>query len=168
MFESPFPLKEVYILLYSKSSMKVFKLHSRKRLGMNICNLVICINILELDRTFLHHIMYELIHILCVLRLVMKYRIHWHLRTTLVISVNHGWLWNLANNPVRSLRSQTAFLDAELAVIYSTSAVLRATEFCFLLYQEITAELKLKTTSSNALLICSASEPIWVYNPLQY
>ena len=65
--QSSLPLKEGYILFYSKSSAKVFKLHSGKRLGVNICSLVICRNILELDRTFLHHIMYEVILNLYVL-----------------------------------------------------------------------------------------------------
>ena len=74
--QSYLPLKEGYVLFYSKSSTKVFKLHSGKRLVVNICSLVVCQNILELDRTFLHHIMYEVILNLYVLRIVMKYRIH--------------------------------------------------------------------------------------------
>ena len=48
------------------------------------------------------------------------------------------------NYPAKSVRSQTTSLAAELATIYSASAVLRATEFCFLLHQEITAEPRLK------------------------
>ena len=74
--QSSLPLKEGYVLFYSKSSAKVFKLHPGKRLGVNIRSLVVCRKILELDRTFLHHIMYEVILSLYVLRLVMKYRIH--------------------------------------------------------------------------------------------
>ena len=74
--QSSIPLKEGYVLFYSKYSMKVFKLHPGKRLGVNIYSLVICRNILELDCTFLHHIMYEVILSLYMLRLVMKYRIH--------------------------------------------------------------------------------------------
>ena len=74
--QSSLPLKEGYVIFYSKSSTKVFKFHPGKRLGENIYSLVICRNILELDRTFLHHIMYEVILNLYVLRLVMKYMIH--------------------------------------------------------------------------------------------
>ena len=59
--QSTLPLKEGYILFYSNSSMKLFKLHPRKRLGENIYSLVIYQNIQDLDRTFLHHIMYEVI-----------------------------------------------------------------------------------------------------------
>ena len=59
--KSSLPLKEGYVLFYLKSSVKVFKLHPGKRLGVNICSLVLCRNILELDHTFLHHIMYEVI-----------------------------------------------------------------------------------------------------------
>ena len=44
--QSSLPLKEGYVLFYSKSSAKVFKFHPGKRLGENICNLVICQNIL--------------------------------------------------------------------------------------------------------------------------
>ena len=74
--QSSLPLKEGYILFYSNSSVKVFKLHHGERIGVNICSLVICQNILQLDRIFMHHIMYEVILSLCVLRLVMKYKIH--------------------------------------------------------------------------------------------
>ena len=74
--QSSLPLKEGYILFYSNSSTKVFKIHPGKRLGVNICSLVVCKNILEIDHTFLHHIMYEVIPNLYVLRLVVKYRIH--------------------------------------------------------------------------------------------
>ena len=65
--QSSLPLKEGYVLLYSKYFVKVFKLHSKKRLGVNICSLVVCRNILDLDRAFLDHIMYEVILSLCVL-----------------------------------------------------------------------------------------------------
>ena len=74
--QSSLPLKEGYILFYSKSPAKVFKLHLGKRLGVNIWSLVVCWNIPELDRTFLHHIMYVMILNLFVFRLVGKYRIH--------------------------------------------------------------------------------------------
>ena len=74
--QSSLPLKEGYVLFYSKSSAKVFKLHPGKRLGVNIYSLVVCRNILDLDHMLLHHIMYEVIPSLCVLRLVMKYMIH--------------------------------------------------------------------------------------------
>ena len=74
--QSSLPLKERYVLFYSKSSAKVFKLRPGKRLDENICSLVICRNILELDRTFLHHITFEVILNLYMLRLVMKYKIH--------------------------------------------------------------------------------------------
>ena len=74
--QSSLPFKEGYILFYSKSSAKVFKLHPGKRLGVNIYSLVVYQNIMELDRTFLHHIMYEVIPNLYMLRLVMKDRIH--------------------------------------------------------------------------------------------
>ena len=74
--QSCLPLKEGYILFYSKYFMKSFKLHPGKRLGDNICSLVIYRNMPELDRTFLHHITYEVISNLYVLRLVVKYKIH--------------------------------------------------------------------------------------------
>ena len=108
--QSSLPLREGYIILYSKSSAKVFKLHSGKRLVENICSLVICQNILELDHTFLHHIMYEVIPSLCVLQLVMKYRIQWHLHITLVITVNHDWLWNLAKQSCKNFTKPNYFL----------------------------------------------------------
>ena len=44
--QSSLPLKEGYVLFYSKSSAKVFKFHLGKRLGENICSLVIYWNIL--------------------------------------------------------------------------------------------------------------------------
>ena len=74
--QSSLPLKEGYVLFYSKFFAKVFKLHPGKRLGVNICSLVVCRNILDLNRTFLHHIMYEVIPNLYVLQLVMRYKIH--------------------------------------------------------------------------------------------
>ena len=44
--QSSLLLKEGYVLFYSKSSAEVFKFHSGKRLGENICSLVIGRNIL--------------------------------------------------------------------------------------------------------------------------
>ena len=73
--QSSLPLKEGYILFYSNYFVKVLKLHPRKGLDVNIYSLVICQNILELNHTFLHHITYELISNLYVLRLVVKYKI---------------------------------------------------------------------------------------------
>ena len=107
--QSSLPLKEGYIIFYSKSSTKVFKLHLGKRLGVNICSLVVCWNILELDHTFLHHIMYEVIPNLYVLQLVVKCRIHWHLHTTLVIMVIHGWIWNLAKQSYKKFTKPNCF-----------------------------------------------------------
>ena len=65
--QSSLSFKEGYVLFYSKSSAKVFKIHLGKRLSENIYILVICRNILEFDHTFLHHIMYEVILNLYVL-----------------------------------------------------------------------------------------------------
>ena len=48
--QSSLPLKEGYVLFYSKSSVKVFKFHPRKRLGIYCSSTV-----------FLHHITYEVI-----------------------------------------------------------------------------------------------------------
>ena len=50
--QSFLPLKEGYVLLYSKSFTKVLKLHPRNKLGLNIYSLVVCRNIPEFDYTF--------------------------------------------------------------------------------------------------------------------
>ena len=44
--QSSLSLKEGYVLLYSKSSSKVFKFNPGKRLSENIYSIVICWNIL--------------------------------------------------------------------------------------------------------------------------
>ena len=44
--QSSLPLKEGYVLFYSKYSVKVFKFHSRKRIGENIYSMDIFWNIL--------------------------------------------------------------------------------------------------------------------------
>ena len=48
------------------------------------------------------------------------------------------------NNSLKSFRNQTVSQQAILAAMYSASAVLKATDFCFLLIHEIEAEPRLK------------------------
>ena len=57
--QSSLPIKDGYVLLYSTSFTKFIKLHHGKMLGVNIYNLAFYQNIMELDHTFLYHVMYD-------------------------------------------------------------------------------------------------------------
>ena len=68
------------------------------------------------------------------------------------------------NNSLNSFRNQTSSQQAILAAIYSTSTVLKATDFCFLLIQDIEAEPKVKKHLD--VLLQSTTLPtqlVWVY-----
>jgi len=71
---STLPPSEGDILRHSKLVSKLYKLHSRQRLGENVCNFVICGYVLELHYSLLHHVSDEVIFDLHVLQPVMK---HW-------------------------------------------------------------------------------------------
>jgi hypothetical protein len=80
------PLSREVLSNYNKLASKVFKPYMRQRIGQQICNLLICANILELYKSPLHHITNVVIPYFYVLRLIME---HWflrHLYETLVIT----------------------------------------------------------------------------------
>jgi hypothetical protein len=80
------PLSREVLSYYTKLVSKVFKLYTRQRLGQQICNLLICANILELYNSSLHHITNIVIPDFYVLRLIMEHRVLCHLYATLVIT----------------------------------------------------------------------------------
>jgi hypothetical protein len=80
------PLSREVLSDNTKLVSEVLKLHTRQRLGQQICNLFICANILELYIPALHHITNVVIPDLYVLRLIMEHWVLRHLDTTLVIT----------------------------------------------------------------------------------
>ena len=70
---STLPLSEGDILNYSKLVSEVHKLHSRQRLGENVSNLLIGLDVLELHCSSLYNVSDVVIFDLHVLRPVMKY-----------------------------------------------------------------------------------------------
>ena len=69
----------------------------------------------------------------------------------LVVTENHSGIQCESNNSLKSFRNQTASHEVILAAMYSASAVLKATDFCFLLIQDIEADSKEKQHSRSAL-----------------
>jgi hypothetical protein len=67
------PLSREVLSDYTKLVSKVLKLFTRQRLGQHICNLFICVNIMEIYSSSLHHIMNEVIPDLYVLQLIMEH-----------------------------------------------------------------------------------------------
>ena len=94
-------------------------------------------------------------------------------RITVVSNVN-------SNSSLKSFRNQTTSHEVMLAAIYSASAVLKATDFCFLLIPDIEADPKVKQhpevlLRSTTLLAQSASvypssltSPAVYLNPLYH
>ena len=68
---STFPLSEGDILHHTKLVPEVYELCPGQRLGQNVCNLLICRDILELNHSLLYHISDEMIFDLNMLRPVM-------------------------------------------------------------------------------------------------
>ena len=101
-------------------------------------------HILELHYSYLHHIPNIVIFYLDMIRLVMEHRVLQKLHKTLVaqyIQVASNWRSNKSDN---SFLSHTTPQLAEQVVTNSASAVLSATQDCFLLNQEITPNPILK------------------------
>jgi hypothetical protein len=82
------PLSEEGILHHSKLASEEDELALYQGLGEDVCQLLICRNILELDCSLQHHVPDEMVFDLNVLQIIMK---HWILREfdkTLVIIVD--------------------------------------------------------------------------------
>lgn len=60
----------------------------------------------------------------------------------LVVTENHSGIHHLSNSSLRSFCDQVASHEVILVAMYLVSAVLIATDFCFLLIQDIEAEPK--------------------------
>ena len=115
---------------------EVLKLHFGQWLHQYISYLFHHRNILELHYSSLHHIPNIVVLDLDILRLVMEDRVLRQLHTTLLsqcIQVPSNWRSNKSDS---SFLSHTASQLAEQATTYSTSAVLSATQDCFLLNKQ--------------------------------
>jgi hypothetical protein len=86
---STLPLSEEGILHHSKFVPEEHKLPFNQGFGQNICNLLICGNILKLDCSLLDPISDEVIYDLNMLGPVMEYWILREFDTTLIITVYH-------------------------------------------------------------------------------
>ena len=62
----------------------------------------------------------------------------------MVFTQDHGGIQCKSKSSLKSFRNQTASQVAMLAAMYSALAVLKATDFCFLLIQEIEVDPKEK------------------------
>jgi hypothetical protein len=80
------PLLREVLSDYTKLVSEVLKLHTRHRLSQDICNLLICANILELYSSLLYHVTNVVIPDLYVLCLIMEHWVLCHLYATLVIT----------------------------------------------------------------------------------
>ena len=83
------PLSEEGILHHSKLVSKEDELSLDQGLGENVCQLLLCRNILNLNCSLLHYVPDEMVSNLNMLRPVVR---HWILRefdATLVITVDH-------------------------------------------------------------------------------
>jgi hypothetical protein len=69
----------------------------------------------------------------------------------------------MINKSVRILQSHTASRTATLNAIYSASAVLKATELCFLLHQETMANSKVKQQPDVLFRSTALPAPIGIY-----
>ena len=125
----------------TKLLLEVLKLHSGQWLRQHISYLFVRRNILELHCSYLHHIPDIVILDLDMLQLVME---HYILRATLVVTMYTSSIHLRSNKSGSSFLSHTASQLDEQVVTYSASAVLSATQDCFMLNQEITPDPILK------------------------
>jgi hypothetical protein len=87
--KSTLPLSEEGILQHSKFVPEEYRLPFNQGFGQNVCNLLICGNILKLNCSLLYPVSDEVIHDLNMIVPVMEYRILKEFDTTLIITVYH-------------------------------------------------------------------------------
>ena len=128
----------------TKSLFEVLELQPCQWLRQYISYLFLRRNIQELHYSSLHHIPDMVILDLDMFRLVMEHRVLRQLHTTLVVAMYASSINKRSNKSYSSFLSHTISQPAKQAMTYSASAILSATQDCFMLNQEITPDPILK------------------------
>ena len=87
--KSTLPLSKRGIICHAKLVMKVNKLLCCQRFGQNICNLFICIDVLQLQSASLYQVSDEMVLHFNVFRSIMKHYIFQKLNATLIITMDN-------------------------------------------------------------------------------
>ena len=90
----------------------------------------------------MYHILDKVVPDVYMLGAIITHRIPQQSNPPLVVIEDHGGIHHVSNSSLKRFRYQATLHEAILVAMYSVSAVLIVTDFCFLLIQDI--ELKPK------------------------